>query len=321
MKYWIIGILPLLAAAPAAAESYRVVSSPSLQLEVFIDNVKDTQPESWCRNTLPLRIVSGEDRRDSEVLNNFMPRLGNLLQHQCPSLQSISWQFNNKKGEDIASGSAQKNQNWKVQVAIAPLPEKPAAELPTELSPRADSTAWQRFELPDGCAFRTYWGQSAGDALFIPDDKSLTCGDDKWLSGQTRLSLTVNGKLQPTDVAFIQGYPMAGLSVEQAENIHVMEANNQRLILQEKNLPQSWLVLPYRKAQHAWVYDSTLVVQIDKEQARNANVLKQRLDAVRQAWTPHLSRKAIANILLVENFYPELQDPAIGVYREIHAPR
>ncbi len=70
MKLWLPGIITLLIAFHAQAENYRVVYSPSLALEVYIDNVVSKAPDDWCKETLPLRIVSGKSK-DSAVLTTF----------------------------------------------------------------------------------------------------------------------------------------------------------------------------------------------------------------------------------------------------------
>ena len=48
MKLWLPGIITLLIAFHAQAENYRVVYSPSLALEVYIDNVVSKAPDDWC---------------------------------------------------------------------------------------------------------------------------------------------------------------------------------------------------------------------------------------------------------------------------------
>lgn len=62
MKLWLPAIATLFMAFAAQAENYRVVYSPSLELEVYIDNVAGKTPDDWCRETLPIRIVSGKDQ-------------------------------------------------------------------------------------------------------------------------------------------------------------------------------------------------------------------------------------------------------------------
>ena len=49
MKLWLPGVAALLLALNAQAEDYRVVYSPSLSLEVYIDNVASNAPDDWCK--------------------------------------------------------------------------------------------------------------------------------------------------------------------------------------------------------------------------------------------------------------------------------
>ncbi|QLJ33657.1 type VI secretion system-associated protein, partial [Serratia marcescens] len=47
MKYWMPGLVALMAVPTAQAMNYRLVYSPSQKLEVFIDDVKNSNPASW----------------------------------------------------------------------------------------------------------------------------------------------------------------------------------------------------------------------------------------------------------------------------------
>lgn len=82
MKYWMPGLVALMAVPTAQAMNYRLVYSPSQKLEVFIDDVKNSNPESWCGKSIPLRIVSAQSQ-DPAVLNDFLPRVGNLLENSA----------------------------------------------------------------------------------------------------------------------------------------------------------------------------------------------------------------------------------------------
>ncbi|MBX9383959.1 type VI secretion system-associated protein, partial [Serratia marcescens] len=107
MKYWMPGLVALMAVPTAQAMNYRLVYSPSQKLEVFIDDVKNSNPESWCGKSIPLRIVSAQSQ-DPAVLNDFLPRVGNLLEKQCPKAGHLPWTLTDKRGEKLASGEAAK---------------------------------------------------------------------------------------------------------------------------------------------------------------------------------------------------------------------
>ncbi|RTF29038.1 type VI secretion system-associated protein, partial [Serratia marcescens] len=156
MKYWMPGLVALMAVPTAQAMNYRLVYSPSQKLEVFIDDVKNSNPASWCGKSIPLRIVSAQSQ-DPTVLNDFLPRVGNLLEKQCPKAGHLPWTLTDKRGEKLASGEAAKARGWKPVVKqeaseppeTPPQPAIPAAVAVT--SPQADSAPAQRFSLPQGC--------------------------------------------------------------------------------------------------------------------------------------------------------------------------
>lgn len=112
MKFWLPATLTLLCATAAQAADYRVVYSPSLELEVFIDDVTSNTPAAWCQETLNLRIVSGKSK-ESGVLTSFLPRVGNLLQNQCGKLLELPWRMTNGQGAVLATGTAAKEQSWR----------------------------------------------------------------------------------------------------------------------------------------------------------------------------------------------------------------
>ncbi|HAZ54791.1 MAG TPA: hypothetical protein DCY50_07265, partial [Franconibacter helveticus] len=111
MKFWLPGLALLALSAAAQAENYRIVQSPSRELDVWIDDIADNTPQSWCANELPLRIVANGDKRPSR-LKTFMPRLGALLENQCATLSVVRWRFTSPEGEVLAQGTASKTADW-----------------------------------------------------------------------------------------------------------------------------------------------------------------------------------------------------------------
>ena len=79
------------------------------------------------------------------------------------------------------------------QPETPPQPAIPAAVAVT--SPQADTAPPQRFNLPQGCHFRTFWRDDAnGGALFIPAGEALRCGEDGWLQGSGAVTLQQGGQ-------------------------------------------------------------------------------------------------------------------------------
>jgi len=75
MKLWLSGLALLTVATTAQAENFRIVQSPAQKLDIWIDNIKDNTPQSWCKADVALRIVAN-GKKEVSVLENFVPRLG-----------------------------------------------------------------------------------------------------------------------------------------------------------------------------------------------------------------------------------------------------
>ncbi len=316
MKLWLPGVLSLFFAAAVHAEDYRVVYSPSLALEVFIDNVASKAPADWCQETLHLRIVSGKSR-ESQQLNSFLPRVGTLLANQCGKLDELPWQMMDKEGAVLASGTAARLQNWRpIVTADATANAVAQNAAPLDLSRPADSAPLQHFDLPGGCHFRTWWDEN-GQSLFIPDDKALHCSTEGWLEGGTQLTLSSDGKQTPVPVTFFEGYPITQLRIGN-EKLQVVAINNQRMVVTKADAPDSWLVLPFNPTLHVWNFTGTLLVKMNKSAAQDLPALKVRTDAVRKAWSPLWLPDQKINLLLIDALHADLADPAIGAWRSLN---
>ncbi|CAI2025974.1 type VI secretion system-associated protein [Serratia ficaria] len=324
MKYWMPGLVALMAIPAAQAANYRLVYSPSQKLEVFIDNVKNSQPASWCGKTIPLRIVSAQSK-DAAVLNDFLPRVGNLLEKQCAKASQLPWILTDKRGEKLASGEASKARGWKPvpkpvadEPAAPPQPAIPAAVAVT--SPPAASAPAQRFDLPQGCHFRTYWnGEANGSALFIPSGAALRCGDDGWLSGSGEIGLQQNGQTASPRLSFHQGYPLAKVNVGDRP-LSVVSANAQRLVLgANPQAPGSFLLLPFEPQLHAWSFDGVVIVEMPRTDAADPAKVTQRVKQAQSAWQPLLSAPATPlTFRLVEKLADDRVDPASGSYLSVN---
>lgn len=115
MKLWLSGLALLAVASTAQAENFRIVQSPAQKLDIWIDNIKDNTPQSWCKSEIALRIVANGNK-DVSVLENFVPRLGSLLEHQCSKVSKLSWTLNDPSGTTLAQGTAGKAQDWALVV-------------------------------------------------------------------------------------------------------------------------------------------------------------------------------------------------------------
>lgn len=325
MKLWLSGLALLAVASTAQAENFRIVQSPAQKLDIWIDNIKDNTPQSWCKSEIALRIVANGNK-DVSVLENFVPRLGSLLEHQCSKVNKLSWALNDPAGTTLAQGTANKAQEWKLvvkqqqtapaatQTSGALLPPDQNAETNTVA---ADRTPWQEFTLQDGCHLRTFWeGGSYAPALFIPDSDTTRCGNGSWLSGHTVISQTRSGGQKEIAVTYIHGFPVMGLNQSvDPEHALITSVNKERMVFSTPNSDQSWMILPYDSALNGWKSKGTVAVEISRETASDDAKLQARIAAVKKVWSAWVTPGTTLNIVLIDTLRPQLRDPAVGAWR------
>ncbi len=301
MKLWLAGLALMVASSSTWAMNYRIVQSPSQKLDVWIDNVSGKKPAAWCGNTLALRIVTGGNK-DPEALKAFMPRLGMLLARQCPAMERIDWHLEDSAGKRLAGGSASQSDKWALKVEADAPPSNPET-----LSPPASRAQPQTFSLKSGCRVRTFWPQNG--ALFIPEQGD-NCKKDEWLNQR--------GQMAGHAVAFIQGYPVAGLGDKATiNNLNISAASHERLVVSDERSPQSWMILPWSAPVNGWHSQGTVAVELSRHQAEDAAELRARLNEVRKVWSGYLPAGHSLTILLIEKLHPTLRDPAAGAYRTL----
>jgi hypothetical protein len=327
MKRWLPGLALLAVGFCAHAENYRIVQSPSQKLDIWIDNIADNSPAGWCAKELPLRIVANGDKKVS-VLNNFMPRLGALLENQCGTLTQVNWTLTDGKNVTLAQGTATKAKGWVPEVtpAAAASPATPAASVntglslpdvrPETLSPAANRTPWQEFTMQDGCHLRTFWqGDSSASALFIPAKEDGKCEKGGWLNGRSEVTQLSNGSEKKVTMTFVHGFPVNGLSSHvDADRLLITTVNNERMVASEGNSGQSWMLLPYDASLNAWQANGTIAVEVSRELASDDSRLRARLEEVRKVWAPWFEPDTRLNIVLIDALRPQLRDPAVGKY-------
>ena len=325
MKLWLSGLALLAVASTAQAENFRIVQSPAQKLDIWIDNIKDNTPQSWCKSEIALRIVANGNK-DVSVLENFVPRLGSLLEHQCSKVNKLSWALNDPAGTTLAQGTADKAQEWKLvvkqqqttpaatQTSGALLPPDQNAETNTVA---ADRTPWQEFTLQDGCHLRTFWeGGSSAPALFIPDSDTTRCGNGSWLSGHTVISQTRSGGQKEIAVTYIHGFPVMGLNQSvDPEHALITSVNKERMVFSTPNSDQSWMILPYDPTLNSWKSNGTVAVEISRETASDDAKLQARIAAVKKVWSAWVTPGTTLNIVLIDTLRPQLRDPAVGAWR------
>ncbi|AHJ73591.1 hypothetical protein [Kosakonia sacchari] len=329
MKLWLPGLALLAVCGSVQAENYRIVQSPSQKLDVWIDNIADNTPKSWCAKTLPLRIVASGDKKPS-VLNSFLPRLGALLENQCGTLTQVRWKLTDPQGATLAEGTADKAKEWDPVVTSTGATTAPATTpasglvAPTgraeDLSPPASRAPWQEFTLQDGCHLRTFWQGGAGTpALFIPAKEDGKCEKGGWLNGRSVVTQLSNGAEKKITMTFVHGFPVSGLNASvDADRLLITTVNNERMVVSEGTLAQSWMILPYVDSLNGWQANGTVAVEISRDVANDQARLQARIDEVRKAWTPWFEPGTHLNILLIDSLHPQLRNPAVGTYKTVN---
>jgi hypothetical protein len=317
MKYWIPGIIALMMIPAVHAENYRLVHAPTLKLEVFIDDVNNSKPESWCANRIPLRITSAQSN-DAQVLSDFLPRVGSLLEKECPKVAELPWILADKQGNKIASGTARKNQMWQPVVQPSEANQSSGNTVPTAVavtSPLATPDKIASFALPQGCQFRTYWNDLTNDStIFIPSSNALLCDADGLLNGHGTISIPLDGASQTHKVLFYQGYPLLNITTGDRP-LRVVSANAQRLILGDSDY---FLVLPFDPQLHAWEFQGEVIIEMAREQAADQVEVGQKVMLVHRTWRPLVTKSGMPfTFRLVETLAVERVDPGSGSYLSI----
>lgn len=322
MKFWLPGLALLALSAAAQAENYRIVQSPSQKLDVWIDDLADNTPQSWCAKELPLRIVANGDKRPV-LLKTFMPRLGALLENQCTELAVVRWQFTSPEGDLLAQGTASKTADWTPVVLPAAATDTAGEAAPTgrpeDLSPLADRTPWLEFTLQDGCHLRTFWQDNASvPAIFIPAKADGKCEKGGWLNGSSEVVQVSHNTQRKMTMTFVHGFPVSGLNTRaDADSLLITTVNNERMVVSDGRANQSWMILPYSADLNGWLADGTVAVEMSRAQASDDARLRARLEAIRKVWSGYLEPGASLKILLVDSLSPLLRDPAAGAYRVV----
>ena len=323
MKPWRPALALLAVCGAVHAENYRIAQSPSQKLDVWIDDIADNTPKSWCVKALTLRIVASGDKNPA-VLNTFFPRLGTLLENQCGILTHVQWTFTNPQGAILAEGVAEKAKEWMPVVNPTSVSLTSGLTPPTEhaqdLSPPADRTPWLEFTLQDGCRLRTFWqGNASASALFIPVKEESKCEKGGWLNGHRTTIVQSNDTQKSVAMTFVHGFPVSGLNANvDANRLLITSVNNERMVVSDGRLTQSWLIMPYVSRINGWQANGTVAMEVPRDMASDETRLRARLDEVRKTWTPWFEPGTRLNILLIESLYPQLRDPTVGRYKSLN---
>lgn len=346
MKHWLLGAVALFIATDAAAQNYQLAYSPSLKLEIWIDNVQSKDVASWCAKQVPIRIVSRESQ-DPRVLNSFLPQVTGLMTSQCHAMRELNWQMNDVNGKALGQGQVQKANNWAVNIAaqstniaaqsttaasqtpvtapatpapstpmtasVASAAPAPIAAVPQAASTVADATPWVTFSQLGSCHFRTWWPTSGQvSSLFVPDQKDQHC-QGGWLNGPGKVTYSGSAGSASTTVDFINGFPVEGLKKTDSA-LQIVTANNQRVVLSNDKSSDSWLILPWHQQGNSGNANGTIALHITPQQAADNDLLQARVKDARKNWAKYLDSAALS-VSLVPALATQLQNPAAGAFR------
>ncbi len=101
-------LLGAVVATPAYADSYRLAFSRAENIEIFVEHPAG---EPWCSSKLMMRVVYGGEP-DQAALERLLPRLGALLDAQCPQAASIEWTSTTADNRFVARGSSSRTEHW-----------------------------------------------------------------------------------------------------------------------------------------------------------------------------------------------------------------
>jgi hypothetical protein len=126
----ILGAALAVASATVDAASFRLAFSKVEDIEIFVDHADGAE---WCSPLLKVRAVYG-GKPDHGALARLLPRLGSLLDAQCPAAARIDWASTTSDGRPVARGTSTKAQQWALRTDAAPpvaaAPDKGEAAAP-----------------------------------------------------------------------------------------------------------------------------------------------------------------------------------------------
>ena len=118
----IVTVALLATSVPVGAESYRLAFSRAENVEIFVEHAAGA---AWCSPRLEVRAVYG-GAPDQEALARLFPKLGALLDAQCPAAGMIEWVSTTADGRMVAQGTSAKAELWALRTSPAAVAEADA---------------------------------------------------------------------------------------------------------------------------------------------------------------------------------------------------
>lgn len=119
-------------AQPAFADAYRLAYSKAENIEIFIDH----SGPNWCSDALNMRAVYGATA-NPDALSKLLPKVGVLLDKQCPEATTLNWVSTDASGVAQANGTSTKASGWTLQIAAPAAASASQASVPVDTAPAA----------------------------------------------------------------------------------------------------------------------------------------------------------------------------------------
>ncbi|KAA0875642.1 hypothetical protein [Nitrincola tapanii] len=143
-KRLLTSLIAAAVALPAQAAEYRLAFSQSAQLEVFVEHADGV---AWCAPSLTLRFQD-KGAADKAVLEQMMPRIGALIDRECPAAKEARWYSIAAEGNTLQQGQITQAAGWQLTSAPAQVAASPAPSAPLPPGPNVAAVAAPEVTAP-----------------------------------------------------------------------------------------------------------------------------------------------------------------------------
>lgn len=175
-------VVAAIIASQVQAAEYRLAFSQAAQLEVFVEHGDGTE---WCSASLKLRFQDN-GAADASILEQMMPRIGALIDRECPAAKNAYWYSISGNGNKLLDGQIAQANGWQFSVTHDELVAETTTQQTEEV--RVEKTA---------SAFETDVSASSGSPVSSKPAVHTSAKD----SLETVIQLTETAEQQIAEVA------------------------------------------------------------------------------------------------------------------------
>ena len=121
----IVTVALLVTSMSVGAASFRLAFSRAENVEIFVEHAEGV---AWCSPKLEVRAVYG-GAPDEDALSRLFPKLGALLDAQCPAANIIEWVSATADGRKVAQGTSAKADLWTLRTSPTAVAEASTGSL------------------------------------------------------------------------------------------------------------------------------------------------------------------------------------------------